>query len=93
MMFDENRNNMIFKVLSSVVYCIIKNHVCADYLCCPQTKLHAENKGFKNTTYNDISGIGIPEILMKIISCHGFVNDSNSAVIFSCCIKLVDYYL
>ena len=34
-MFDENRKNIIFKVISSVVYYIIKNNVCADYLCCP----------------------------------------------------------
>ena len=27
------------------------------------------------------------------MSCHGFLNDENSTVILSCCIKLVDYYL
>ena len=30
---------------------------------------------------------------MNIISCHGFVNNTKSAVIFSCCSKSVDYYL
>ena len=55
MMFYENRNNMIFNVLSSVVYFIINNYVCDDYLCCPQTKLHVANKIFENKTYNDIS--------------------------------------
>ena len=52
LMFYENRNNMIFKVLSSVFYCIMDNYVCVDYLCCPQTKLHVhfENKGFENKT-------------------------------------------
>ena len=45
--------------------------------------INIANKGFENTTYNDILGIGIIEILMSIISCHGFVNDTDSAVIFS----------
>ena len=57
LIFYENRKDVIFKVLSSVVYCIIKNHVCDDDLCFPQTKLHVENKLFENSTYNDISGI------------------------------------
>ena len=84
---------MIFKVLSSVVDSIINNYVCDDYLCCLQTKLHVENKGFENITYNDILIIGIPELLMIIISFLGFLNDTNSAVILSCCRKLVDYYI
>ena len=83
LMFYEERKNMIFKVLSSVVYCITKNYACADYLYFPQTQLHVANKGFENITYNDISGIGIPELLMNIISCHGFVSDTKSAVILS----------
>ena len=83
LMFYEDRKNTIFKVSSSVVYCIMKNYVCAYYLYFPQTKLHVANKGFENITYNDISGIGIPELLMNIISCHGFVSDTKSAVILS----------
>ena len=61
---------MIFKVLSSVVYCIMDNYLCADYLCLHQAKLSLENKGFENTTFNDISVIGISELLMSIISWH-----------------------
>ena len=92
-MFYENMNNMIFKLLSSVVYCIINNYGCADYLCCHKNKLHVANKGFENTTYNDISGIGIPELLMNIISCRGFVNNTKSDAILSYRSKLVDYCL
>ena len=95
MMFYENRKKMIFKVLSSVVYCIMDNYIYVDYLCCLQNKLHVnfENKGFENTTYNAVSGIEIPELLINIISCHGFVNDKRSSLILSCRKKLVDYYL
>ena len=35
LMFNENIKNMIFKVLSPIVYCIMENYVCVDYLCCP----------------------------------------------------------
>ena len=47
LIFDENTNNTILKVLSSIVCLIIKNHVCADYLCCLQNKLHDANKIFE----------------------------------------------
>ena len=84
---------MIFKALSLVVYYIIDNYVCADYVGCTKAKLHVANKIFGNTTYNDISGIGITGLLMNIISWNGFVKDTNLVVIFSCHIKLVPYYI
>ena len=40
-----------------------------------------------------MSGIFTPELLMNIMSCHGFVNNTKSAVILSYYIKLIDYYL
>ena len=93
-MFCEDIKNVIFKVLSSIAYCIMEKYLCVDYLGCPQTKLHVTNKVkvFENRTYNAVSGIGIPELLNNIISCRGFVKNSKSAVISSCCRKLVDYY-
>ena len=91
-MFYDNRKNIIFKVWISYFYCIIDNYVCADYLCCPKNKLQVENKWFEKTTYNDISGIGIPKLFMNIISCHVLMIDKKSALIFSCCNKLVDSY-
>ena len=95
LVFDENIKNMKFKVLSSIVYCIMENFDCVYYICCPEIKIHVTTKGqgYENITYNAVSGIGISEILMNIISCHGFVNNTKSAVILSFCSKLVDYYL
>ena len=55
----------------------------------PHTKLRVANKAFRNTTYNDISGIGIPEILRNIISGSGFVRNTKSGVILSCHSKSV----
>ena len=95
LIFDENRKNMKFKVLISIVYCIMDNFVCVDYICWQEKKLYVTNKGqvFENRTYNDVSGVGIPELLMNIIWCHVFLNNTNSDVILSCRRKLVDYYL
>ena len=62
---------------------------------CSQTKLRVTIKGkaFENRTYNVVSGIGIPELLMDVISYHEFVNNTKSDLILSCHIKLVDYRL
>ena len=38
---------------------------------------------FKNTTFNDISGIGIPSLWMNIMSCRGFDSNKNPNVILS----------
>ena len=62
----------MFKVLHSFVYCITENYACDDYLCSKEAKLHVANKGFENTTYNNISGIGIPERLLKKIHVMDF---------------------
>ena len=83
---------MIFKVLGSIVYCIMNNDICADYLCCQQAKLQFSDKGFETTTLNDISGIRITELLTNVISYHEFVNNKKSTFILSCIRKLVDYY-
>ena len=50
-------------------------------------------KGFENIRFNDISGIGIPELLMNIMSYYRFVKNKKSTVILSCCRKLVDHNL
>ena len=86
---------MIFKVLSPIVFCVMDNYVRVDHLCFPQAKLHVTNKGqvFEKRTYNSVSVIFIPELLLNIISCHGFLRNTKSAVILSCCSKLSDYYL
>ena len=73
----------------------MENYVCVDYLCCTQNKIHVTSKGqgFENRTRSAVSRIEIPELLINIIPCHGFVNNMKSAVIFPCRRNLVDYYL
>ena len=82
---------MICKVLGSVVHCITENSPYLYYLYLQQAQLSLTKKGSKNTTLNDILGIVIPELLMNIIFCRGFVNENKSTFIFSCRGKLVDY--
>ena len=92
-MFYDNIKNVILELLSSVVYCIIDNYVCANYLYFQKNKPHFSDKLFESITLNNISVIGIPELLMNVISCHGFLNNNKSTVILACCRKVVDYYL
>ena len=68
----------VFKVLSCVIYTIIINYVCIDYLA-SELKINSElpvsyGGGFKHEdrSYDKISGIGIPDLLMNLMSCHGF---------------------
>ena len=68
MLFYENRKAMVLKVLGSVIYCIMDNYICTDYLCLNKYKISLAHKVFDNTTFNDISGIGILELLMNIMS-------------------------
>ena len=63
---------MFFKVLVSVVYLIIDKKMCLDYMFLKQEGLSLHDKSFHNHTFDDISGTGIPEVLMNIMSCYGY---------------------
>ena len=71
----------------------MEKYVFPNYICLHQTKLSFENKIFESTTFNNISVISIPELLITIISCHGFDNDIKSTVILSWYRKMVGYYM
>ena len=62
---------MVFKVLGSVIYCIIDKHVCLYYLCLQHNKLKLNDKAFKDSNFDDISVIGITEVFTNIMYCHG----------------------
>ena len=63
---------------SCVVYKIISNDVCTDYLGYESKQLSELSLGsggrFKhvNKIYDKILGIGISDLLMNLMSCHGF---------------------
>ena len=62
-------------------------------MCIQQEKLSVQIKLFHNSTFRDISVIGIPEVLMNIMSCHGFAQEYFTMCILKCRSKLVSYYL
>ena len=70
--------NKDFRVLSCVIYTIIINYVCIYYQAFEynkKIKLPVDKGGvFKqgNKSYYKILGIGIPGLLMNLMSCHGF---------------------
>ena len=51
------------------------------------------HKGFEDTSYNEISVIVIPDLLMNIVSYHGFAKENNPNVILICRRNLVSYHL
>ena len=56
-------------------------------------KLEMLHKAFEETSYDELSVIGIPEVLLKIVSCLVYVQENNHTVILTCRSKLVSYYL
>ena len=85
----------MYRVLSCVNYTLIDNYVCIDYLSCQSKKLFdiSNNSTFKETSFNLLLGIGIPELLLDLVSCHGFMKKSNSTVILNCLSLLINNYL
>ena len=80
----------MFKVLSCVIYTIINKYVCIDYLGTDKkTKsdlkigctLSSKHDGMD---YNNLFGIGIPDILLNMLSCNGFLKNDDSIVILKC---------
>ena len=84
-MFYENteeKPNKLYRLLSFV----IENYICIDYLAC-QSKTFSSissKSSFEKTSFNIILGIFIPELLLNLLYCHGFIKKPNSNVILNC---------
>ena len=76
----------MYRVLSCVIYSVIDNYVCIDYICYKYKKLSiiSSDKIFEQALYDIWLGIGIPEVLMSLVSCHGFTEKPNRTVILNC---------
>ena len=67
----------LFRVLSCVIYNIIEKYVCIDYLGSEESTLSYLKIGCTGSSksngmyYNNILGIGIPDLLLNLLSCHG----------------------
>ena len=99
--FYENRKKIIrkmFRVLSCVIYTIIGKYVYIDYLGYEKSKLsdlHLGGTGkykHHDTDYDNVLGIGIPDLLFYLLSCHGFSKNNESVVILKCPNRMSEYY-
>ena len=97
MTYDKNGGNVktVYRVLSCVVYYLIDNYVCNNYLLCQSKTLISISfkPTFGETSFNIIFGIGIPELLLNLAYCCGFMKKPNSTVILNCRSCMIKNYL
>ena len=87
MIYENNGKDTmtVYRVLSYVVYTLIENYVCIDYLSC-QSKILCKFQAIQHLRekINLLLGIGIPELLLDLVYCYGSTMKSNSTVILNC---------
>ena len=72
----------MFSVLSYVIYTIIRNYVCIDYLGSEKSKLSdlrlvvAGSYKHIGKRYDNVLGFGIPDLLLNLLSSQGFMNNN-----------------
>ena len=84
-------------MLSCVIYTIIKNYVCIDYLACQLKQLIEITVSYKEgskkrESFDIILGIGITDFLMNLMSFHGFFENIHSVVVLKCSKRMLEYY-
>ena len=85
----------VYRVLSCVVYTFIDNYVCIEYLSCqPKTLCGiSNNPTFNEKCFNLLLGIGIPELLLNLVSCNVFIMKLNSTMVLNFQSRLINNYL
>ena len=85
-------------MLSCLIYTIIDKYVCIDYLGYEKSRLSDLKIGCTGSSkhigmnYNNVLGIGIPDILLNFLSCHGFLKNNDYFVILKCTNRMSEYY-
>ena len=86
-------------MLNCVIYTIINKYVCIDYLGSEKLKRSDLKIGCTGSSkhngmdYNNGLGIGIPYLLLNLLSCHGFLKNNDYVVIHDnkyVCIEYLD---
>ena len=78
-MIPDKNPKKSFKVLSCVIYTIIRNYVCISFLDYESKKLSELGLGsggsfkYVSKSYDKILGIRILDLLMNFMSCYGFL--------------------
>ena len=84
MIYENNGEKLkkVYTVLSCVVYSLIYNYICIDYLSYQsKTLLSISSKPTsEQTSFNILLGLEIPELLLNLVSCHGFTKKPDSTV-------------
>ena len=96
-MISENNGEIpktLYIVLSFVFYSLIYNYFCVDFLSYQSKILGSISSSptFDDTSFNILLGIGITELLLNLVSCHGFMKKQNSTVILNCQNGLINNY-
>ena len=85
-------------MLSCVIYTIIGTYVCIGYYGSNKLKLSDLKIGCTGSSknngmdYNNLFVIGIPDLLLNLLSCHGFLNNNDSVVILKFPNRMSEYY-
>ena len=66
-----DRETIMFSVLEYIIYNIVDNFICLDYMCLIQNKLSKHNKSLEKQGIMIFLG-GDTENLNNLLSCHGF---------------------
>ena len=93
MMFYDHSKKSMFSVIWAGIYTIIYGYICIDYLGLLQDKSSKDYNRFEKTKLTNLSGLVMSEILMNIMSFHGFFKYPISKFILSCRSDLVLYYV
>ena len=89
MRIEKNAKKM-FRLLSCVIYTIISNYVCIEYLGYEKSKLSYFCPGVgglykhRGRKYDNVLGFGIPDLLLNLLSCQVFLKNNESVVIIKC---------
>ena len=62
----------MYKVIGEVIYTIIDYYICLDYMVFMKEKSPKHDNNFEKTNFNNFYVLEITDILMNIMSCHGF---------------------
>ena len=78
-----------------VVYNLIDNYVCIGYLLFQSKTLSfiSSKPTFEETSFNILLVIDIPELLLNLVSCHGFMKNPNSTVTLNFRSCMIQSYL
>ena len=93
MMCYENRNTFMYKVLGEGICTIIDEYIFVLIIWVYFKESYPRTTITSKYQVQLFSGLGILDIFMNIMSCHGFVKSSVSTVILTCHNYLVMYYL